>query len=153
MSLLEKIKSDQLQARKNREQLKSVLLTTVIGEASAIGKNDGNRETTDQEVTAVIQKFLKGINETHAYLIKANDPDLEAALTTVKNEKEILEGYLPTQLTVEQLTGIIGAQLHTGTLVKGPTLKGTAMKYLKETFAGQYDGKVAAQAIDDVMKA
>lgn len=149
MTLLSKIKQDQLQARKNRDSLKATLLTTLIGEATNIGKNDGNRETTDQEVTAVIQKFLKGINESISFLKNDN----AGAHDTLNGEKSVLEAYLPRQLTLEQIQDIVSAQIAAGNLKRDPSLKGAAMKYLKETVPGQYDGKVAAQAIEFILKA
>lgn len=42
--LIVKIKHDQLVARKNRDQIESTLLTTLIGEADMVGKNNGNRD-------------------------------------------------------------------------------------------------------------
>lgn len=150
MTLLSTIKADQLQARKNKEALKAALLTTLIGEASVIGKNDGNRETTDDETTKVIQKFLKGINESINYMSQsANGAE---ALTMLNGEKTILEAYLPKQLTVEQIKYGISTQIQSGALKKDPSLKGAAMKYLKENFSGQYDGKTASQAIDEILK-
>ena len=51
MTLFSQIKADQLAARKAKDGLKATLLTTLIGELTAIGKNDGNREVTDAEVS------------------------------------------------------------------------------------------------------
>ena len=62
--LIEKIKHDQLVARKNRSTVESTLLTTLIGEADMVGKNNGNRDPFDEEVISVVKKFLKGVNET-----------------------------------------------------------------------------------------
>lgn len=64
--LIVKIKHDQLVARKNRDQIESTLLTTLIGEADMVGKNNGNRDPFDEEVISVVKKFLKGVNETIA---------------------------------------------------------------------------------------
>jgi uncharacterized protein YqeY len=144
MTLINTIKADQLQARKLRESLKATLLTTLISEAEVIGKNDGNREVTDAEVVAVVKKFVKGIDETLSFLVKASITD--ERYKTVAAERYILDKYLPVQLTIEELKVlIIGADL-------ADTSKGSIMKYLKENFAGQYDGKVAAKVIDELLK-
>ena len=57
--LLAEIKAKQINARKARLST-ATLLTTLIGEAEMVGKNQG-REVTDSEVLAMIKKFIKNI--------------------------------------------------------------------------------------------
>lgn len=140
MTLLTQIKSDQLAARKARNLEKSSLLTTLIGEASMIGKNDGNRDSTDAEVIGVIRKFLKGVKENLDIV-----GDHNTAVCDILNaEEEILSSYLPKQMTEEQIKAALEGQAKN---------KGLLMKYLKDNFAGQYDGKLAAQVVDEFLKA
>ena len=70
--LIEKIKEDSLRARKDRNTWKANLLTTLYAEASMIGKNKGNRVSTDEETTAVITKFLKNAQETKTVLTEGS---------------------------------------------------------------------------------
>jgi uncharacterized protein len=150
MTLLMTLKADQLAARKSRDQLKASLLTTLIGEAEMLGKNDGNREVTDSEVTALIKKFIKNVDITlDAIGLKMYDAD--GRIADAQEERRILDSYLPKQLTQEQLTHIIGSmKVEFNVLdVKG---KGAIMKTLKERFDGQYDGKMAAQVVDSALK-
>lgn len=143
MLLIDKIKEDQVQARKDRTEVAAKLLTTLLGEASAIGKNDGNRQTKDEEVIAVVKKFIKGIDETSTYVSDIYVKDV------LKQEKEILTGYLPKQLTNKEIESyIVQAVIHDGLQQN----KGSMMKYLKDYFNGQYDGKVAVTIIDDILK-
>ena len=102
MTLMERIKEAQLIARKARST-DAAVLTTLIGEAAMIGKNDGGRETSDAEVIAVIKKFIKNIDETIANL-KMTQYETAIALT---NEKMVLEAFLPTQFTPERLRGVL----------------------------------------------
>jgi len=144
--LMQQLKADQLQARKNRNTIEATLLTTLIGEAANIGKNDGNRETNDQEVIQVVKKFIKGMDETLDVLYKRQAFD---TAEQVEQEKKILADYLPKQLTGEQIQSyIMQAVLHDGLQEN----KGMMMKYMKDNFAGQYDGKLAAQIIDELLK-
>lgn len=101
-TLINTIKQNQLQARKNKDAAAASLLTTLVGEASMIGKNDGNRESTDAEVTAVIKKFVKNIDESISALSKNAGENAERIATATK-EKEILMAYLPKQLDEAQL--------------------------------------------------
>ena len=59
MSLIAQIKSAQLQLRKDRATVHAAALSTLIGEAETIGKDAGNREVTDAELTALLKKFIK----------------------------------------------------------------------------------------------
>ncbi len=140
MTLITKIKADQLQARKDRNSLKSTILTTLIGEASIIGKNGGNREVTDQEVITVIKKFIKSIDDTLNYLGVASSFTVQYQV--VASEKAMLEKYLPSQMTEEELIQAIAE-------VKFAP-KGIIMKFLKDNFAGKYDGKLASKVIDEL---
>ena len=142
--LIVKIKHDQLVARKNRDQIKSTLLTTLIGEADMVGKNNGNRDPFDEEVISVVKKFLKGVNETIDILSRSGHD-----ASQFEKERDILDSYLPTQLTKEKLIVMLDSAVVDGTLVEDKSFKGAAMKWLKEHYSGQYDGRVAAAAIDE----
>ncbi len=134
-TLINKIKADQVEARKGRvATAKIALLTTLLGETTIIGKNAG-RETTDAEVVAVIQKFIKNIDEC---LAVEKEPLKIAAYTC---EKAILDGYRPVQITKEQMIALI-AILRTEKNDK-LSLK-DIMQGFKTQFAGMYDGKLLA---------
>lgn len=150
MSLLETIRADQVRLRKTQHTLTTdfpnlrvtasyaetiSLLTTLIGEATAVGKNQ-QRETTDQETIAVVKKFIKNNDE---FLKVATD---EKTITRLKGENDWLVQYLPKQLTEGELTSII-----TAVIGEGASNTGTIMKVLKERYDGQYDGKVASALV------
>lgn len=137
MSLLEKIKKDQLSARKEKRATEATLLTTLIGEASMIGKNDGNRDSTDQEVMAVIKKFVKNLDE----ILNVVDKD-SSAFSNASFEKEFLNNYLPQQLSKDKLTQLVSEFVGNSTMQMGHV-----MKWLKENYDGQYDGKLASQVV------
>ena len=135
MSLIEKIKQDQVAARVRRDSITANLLTTLIGEAEMVGKNAGNRASTDAEVVAVIKKFVKNAEETLAALKKANQYNEVIAV-----EIGILGRYLPQQLGEYELKAI----------AVGRANMPDFMKYLKENYAGQYDGKLASTVAREV---
>lgn len=139
MSLLDQIKKDQFEARKNKESLKAVLLTTLFAEAAMIGKNAGNRDTTDDETVKVIQKFLKGINETAEFVAKAGNTE---ALATVQAEKVILEVYLPKMAPADEIEKAVGDLVGDGF-----NTMGAIMKALKEKFGSTLDGKLASKVV------
>ena len=137
LSLL--IKNDQLASRKIRDNLKTSLLTTVLGDLQKIAKeaNQEIHEVTDDKVFPILKKFLKGITETLELV-----PDSVVA----KSEKEIIEAYFPKQLTIEELTSNIIDIIAT---IDQPSIKslGIIVKELKTKFDGQFDGKQATDII------
>ena len=137
MSLLNKLKEDSLTARKERNLAKGLLLSTVYSDASMIGKNKGNRESTDEEVMQVINKFVKGLKETKGYL---NDRGLSSE--SVDIEIAILNGYLPTMLSEDALETLIAKYIS-----EGKNSVGSVMAELKAYHSGLYDGKVASGII------
>jgi uncharacterized protein YqeY len=153
MSLMATIKADQLKARKLKDSEAASILTTLIGEASMPGKNDGNRESTDDEVQAVIKKFHKNCNETFGHLVKSGthaDSPEAPALLKLQMEIDILEKYMPKQMTDAELTtvicGIVDGLTVDGT-EKSPRMMGEVMKELKANFDGSYDGKMASSLV------
>lgn len=143
MTLIARIKADQITARKAHNALAASLLTTLLGEAQAIGKNDGNREVTDVEVVAVIKKFIKGMDESISYLQKYDNPE---ALKTVTTEKIIISAYLPQQMTEKELKdALVGIVSEVG-----PNM-GKVMGTLKSKYEGLYDGKMASTLVKTVI--
>lgn len=137
--VLEKIKNDQLQARKNKDSFKASILTTLIGEIVSIGKNAGNRETNEEETLKLISKFKKGVQDTLA-LIKTGD------ISRYKTEIEIYDVYLPNLMTNDELKEVIRKIISEGSINMGDI-----MKELKANYAGLYDGKIASSIIKEVL--
>lgn len=147
MTLFNQIKSDQLAARKAKDGLKATLLTTLIGELTAIGKNDGNREVTDADVVKLVKKFLDGVNETIALMTDFSNKDGNAdRYVNLLKEQCYLTNYMPQQMDEAKLTDLLSE------LVKevGPNL-GKLMGLLKERYAGQYDGKIASDVAKKIL--
>ena len=145
MSLLLQIKKDQLQARKNNQTAEATLLTTLIGEASMIGKNDGNRDSTDEEVISVIKKFVKNNNELMNYANKES-----SAYALAKDENEFLSQYLPSQMTEEEIRTAVQQRIHSLDEIS-PKLMGKIMGWLKENYGGQYDGALASKVVKELL--
>lgn len=91
--LLGELRKMMMKAKLEKDTVKGNLLSTLVAEAVMVGKNDGNRETTDAETVAMIKKFLKNVNETLTLMEEVGKDK-----TQVLREKEILESLLPKQL-------------------------------------------------------
>lgn len=143
-TLLDVINQDRTMARKEQDSFKATLLTTLYSEAARVGKDDGNRVSTDEEVTKTIRKFLKGITETLAVL-----PKEDARTVELEMEKKILESYLPAQVTGDALKSLVVSIVAT-LAEKSPKQMGAVMAKLKETGA-VYDGKEASALVKEAL--
>lgn len=135
---LNQIKDAQLVARKAKQTEKATLLTTLYAEAMTVGKNQGNRDSTDQEVLAVVQKFLKNNLEFQKV---AN----EAKLIELQQEEAILKQFMPKMLSEDEMIAIIDAVKATS-----PSMK-EIMAYFKDEYAGQYDGKMLSTLVKNAL--
>ncbi len=146
MSLLQRIKSEQLQARKAKDYIIISVLTTLIGDAEMVGKNNGNRESTDSEVLATIKKFIINNKETLNILFDQKHDVPADQILKLRKELDILTSFLPPQLSADSLTEVIDQLI---TTLQAANIKdmGKVMKNLKEKYDGQYDGTIASNLI------
>ncbi|MNR71508.1 Yqey-like protein [compost metagenome] len=146
MNLLETIKNDSLQARRAKDSDKASTLTTLYSEAAMIGKNAGNRDTTDDEVAQTLKKFIKNAREAVAALEGTTEPHRVQAREALQREIVLYESYLPRQLDADQLKVEIDAIVAT-LADRSPRQMGVVMKTLKDKFAGNYDGAAASALV------
>ena len=130
MPLIETIRADQFTARKQKDSLKTNLLTSLIADIVKIGKDKDNREATEEEALLVIKKYLKSIDEN----LSLNLP--EDSEKQFIYEKDILLSYLPKQATEKEIKAIVVANIGKP--------KGEVFKALKEKFGNNYDAKLAS---------
>ena len=142
--ILEKIKKQQLQARKEKSPIVGAL-TALMSEAAIVGKNNGNRETTDEEAVKVIKKFIKGINET-VDLIK--DPE---KLKLLEMELEIYNSFLPqimneleTRAAVEKIINVLPE--------KSPKAMGQVMGTISKEYGTLIDRGLASQIVKEMLQ-
>lgn len=126
MSLLLQIKADQLAARKAKEATKASLLTTLIGDVQNVLKGS-YKGAEDELVLSTIKKYLDVNKE-----FQGKDPDA-ATLSMLQVEQMVLESYMPSQLTEDEMLSIIKDQ----NLNDLPSI----MKHFKTNYLGKYDGK------------
>ena len=137
--LIETLKKDSLRARKNKDTIRSNLLITLISDIEMKAKNDGNRAVKDEDCVATLKKFQKSAKENIEIFKKANRDSSQA-----EEETEIIEGYLPKQLSEEELKVIIDG-IVAALPEKNPKLMGKIMGELNQKYSGQFDGKSASQ--------
>lgn len=146
--LLETLKNDALAARKAREAVQSALLTTLVAEAARIGKDDGNRDSTDAEVVAVVKKFIKNTEETLRALNAK--PDAKDAAQQAARELEILKAYLPKQATEADIRAK-ATELVSQLADRSPKQMGAIMAGLSAAFEGNLDKALASRIVKEAL--
>jgi len=141
--MIKQIKADLLKSRKERNSWRTTILTTLLSEIEIVGKNDGNRETTDAEAIKVITKFKKGVEDVMSRLtVETMDRKYIA-------EAELYDSYLPKMMTEDELRSIVTAWKETN-YPDTPNIGGY-MSALKRCYDGQYDGKVASKVVREAL--
>lgn len=140
MSLIDTLRADQLAARKAKNDVARSLLTTLLGESTTAAKNKGIDQPTDDDIIAIVRKFLKGNAEVQAHLTD------EVDMAVAKTEEALLKAYLPQQMSEQALRAFV-----TSMVAAGPTNVGAIMGALKANYAGLYDGKLASTIIKETL--
>ena len=101
--LAEKINNDLKEAMKNKDSFKLGVIRMIKG-AMQLAKPNPRDELTDDDVITVISKQIKMRNDSIKEFEAAGRSDL---VEQNKKEIEILNTYMPKQLSEEELTEII----------------------------------------------
>ena len=120
-------------------EVKSIL-RVLIGEFNRVDKI-----VTDEKATAIIKKLVDNAKERNAKEVD------ETKIASNLAEIGILETYLPSQLSENELKVVLEQHITSNSL----TIKdmGKIMAFLKENYAGKYDGKLASELIKLVFTA
>jgi hypothetical protein len=149
MTILQDIKLASLSARKSHDAERAAALTTLLSEATMIGKNDGNRDTTDTETIAVIKKFIKNIDETLEVLsVAGSNREITVKLS---REKAELVSFLPKQLSEAEIVTTLKNIVRENNIALSPKSMGEMLKLLKAQHEGTYDGATAARVTKEIV--
>ena len=128
MKLIETISADFMTAYKAKEMEKKDFLGVL--------KTEVTKESKTPEDSTVIAK------------IKSMIKSAEATNSLSQTELEILNTYLPKQLTNEELTEIVADYISENENAN----MGQIMGFLKGSYNGQYDGRLASTVVKELLK-
>lgn len=132
-------------AMKNKDKNRLSILRQVHGEIKNIEVNE-RRDITEEDVNAMIKRLIKQTKETLDGSIKAgNDEERTATLT---EQVEILESYLPKQVSGEELEGLIETVLNE-TSAESKRDMGKVMGALTAKTGGNFDKAAAAKILGE----
>ncbi|NYT96048.1 GatB/YqeY domain-containing protein [Salinispora sp. H7-4] len=142
-TLKDRLTTDMRAALKARDEMTTSTLRmalAAVGSAEVAGQ--AKRELSDEEVLALLGKEAKKRREAAAAFAEAGR-DEQAAKETA--EGVVLERYLPSQLSDDDLAEVVRTALTTGGFT-GMGQMGPAMKAAQAAVAGQAaGGRVAAE--------
>ena len=141
MSIVEKLKAEAIALRKSRNPI-APSIQFALSEIEKVGKNNGNRETTEDEAIKVVQKLIATVNENIRFATESND---DGRLVALNFEKRILESTLPQMASDDDVRVYLK-----NSFVEAPQNKGVAMKVLKAKFGALVDMKRAGEIITEM---
>ena len=133
MALKERISADYMTAFKAKDSVAKNLLSVIKGEIQTIEKNSGIDNMPDEDVIKILNKTVKSLKET----LNASDS------VDAKLELAIVEAYLPTQLSKEEISNKVTELKNSGVTNIGQIMK---------EFAGlPVDRKIVSEVIKEVI--
>ena len=141
--LKERLRADLTDAMRARDQVRlrtlRMALTSITTEEVS---GNAVRELSDDEIVKVLTREAKKRREAADAYDAAGRAEQAAA---EREEGEVLSGYLPAQLTDEELTGLVAAAIAAAGASGMPAM-GKVMKAVTPQIAGRADGaRVAAE--------
>lgn len=111
MKLREKISADYMTAFKEKNVVAKNLLSVVKGEIQTVEKNTGS-ELSDEDVIKILQKSAKSLKEM-----------VSSGSESAQSELEIIESYLPKQMSKEEITQKVSELISSGVTNMGGIMK------------------------------
>jgi uncharacterized protein len=142
-SLKKKLNDDLKEAMKSgmtvkRDTLRMLLATVKNTEIEKRGEIDNS------DIITLVAKEIKKRNESIEAFKQGNREDL---IAREQAEIDVLQGYMPQQMTQEEVSGIV-RKIIGDVGASGPSDKGRVMKALMPEVKGKADGKMVSDIVD-----
>jgi uncharacterized protein YqeY len=147
MTISEKLASDLKSALKANDRTKVSILRMVMAAIKNKEIEKGGLLSDDETMT-VLNSFVKRGRESFEQFSKAGRDELAAK---EKEEIEVVQSYLPEQLSEDEITGLIKETV-TETGAEGPKDFGKVMKAVMAKTKGKADGKVVSGLVKKVLE-
>lgn len=112
MTLKQQIQKDYLDAFKSKNVTVKNLLSVIKGEIQTIEKNTGTVDLSDEDIIKILNKTAKSLKEM-----------VNSGSETANAELQIIENYLPKQMTKEEIETKISELLSNGMTSLGQIMK------------------------------
>mgnify|MGYP000679602804 CR=1 FL=1 len=133
--LYQKIKTDQLEARKLRKEIDIKVLTMLLSEADSIQLQKLPEDKQESAMMDIILRYEKNLKNIDSF--SSN----KVFVQELNDELEVIKKYLPVKLSKEDITEIFSSDNYKSF--------GELMKYLSSYYKGQYDAKLVREVWED----
>lgn len=144
MSLINQINEDMKLAMKSQDKEK-LSVVRMLKSAIQMASIELKHDLSDEEVIDVVAKQIKMRKDSIAEFEKASREDLVAQY---KSEVEILNSYMPEQLSLEEVTKIID-EVFANVNPTSPKQMGLIMKEVNPKVRGKFDMGEVSKIIKD----
>ena len=145
MSLNDQLTNDMKTAMKAKDKVTLNTIRTLKSAVKNAAIEQGNADTVldDAEITTVIRKQIKQRQDSITQYSENGRPELAE---TEQNEIDVLERYLPTPLTPEEVDAFVAEAIaETGASSRADM--GKVMGIMQKKTEGRTDGKTISQAV------
>lgn len=132
------------EAMQEKNEIKKNTITLLRASILQIEK-DEQKELTQQDMEVVVSKEIKKRKESIPEYEKAQRTDI---VDNLKEEINILEKYLPTQLTHSEIKEMVLTAIKETSSASMRDM-GKVMGFLKDKTAGKADGKVVSDIVKE----
>lgn len=145
-TIKERLQEDWKEALKSKDKFRANVLSSTKSAILLVEKTDGVT-LEDDKVIEILAKEVKQRKESMFEFEKGNRQDL---VDQSKSEIEILLGYLPQQLSEEEILQIVK---ETATEVGANNMKdmGKLMSAVRPKVVGKADGKLVSQIVKEYL--
>ena len=148
MTKTQLVQQEMMKALKERQTERKAALCLLLSALKAAGK-DAQRELTEAEEDAIIQKEIKQTKETMESAPASRTDILEECRFRIG----VLSEFAPEEMGEEQIKAVIAAVLEElGIDAPSPKDKGVIMKNLMPRVRGKADGAVVNRLVAELLK-
>ena len=141
--LRERIRADLNAARRERDKLRTIVLTTILSDIKNREIELG-REVVDADVIEVVNRSIKRRREAAEQMRAGRRTDLA---DKEDSEAMLLAVYLPAQMSEEEVRQLVRAAIS-----NGANNVGAVMNQIMPRLKGAFDGKAANKIVQEELQ-
>lgn len=146
MSFLNELRKDKMKSMKDKDKQKTGVLSMIMS-AVALAEKEEKRELSDEEALVFVQRELKQARDT----LESIPADRQDLIDETNRRIEIIEAYLPEQMSEDDLEKAIENIIVEENLEKSPKSKGILIKLTLDKYKGQTDGKSVNKIVSKLL--
>lgn len=144
MGLKENLLKELKEAMQNKDILKKDTITMLRASILQVEK-DGQKELSEDDMLAIVAKEVKKRKESIGEYQKAGREDI---VNNLKREIEILEVYMPKQLSIEEIREIVKSAISETGAVSIRDM-GKVMQNVRTKTQARADGKLVSDVVKE----